>query len=80
MTDRLQTYKSPDITVTFDPTVCTHSGACVRGLPSVFDIRQKRWIRLEGASPDEIDAQVARCPSGALRAVRAADAPPDPAK
>jgi len=74
MTDRLQTYSTAGITVTFDPTVCTHSGTCVRGLPAVFDIRRQRWIRLEGATPDEIAGQVARCPSGALQVVPSATA------
>lgn len=71
MTKRLQTYDAPGITVTFDPNICTHSGKCVRGLPAVFDVKRKRWIQLEHASPDEIAAQVARCPSGALQVRRA---------
>lgn len=70
MIQKLQTYQSPDITVTFDPARCVHSAACIRGLPSVFDISQKRWIQLEKASPDAIVAQVAQCPSGALQATR----------
>ncbi|MCL4867246.1 MAG: (4Fe-4S)-binding protein, partial [Gemmatimonadales bacterium] len=50
MPRRLQVYETPEITVTFDPTVCTHSGACVRGLPAVFDVKRKRWVRPEAAS------------------------------
>jgi uncharacterized Fe-S cluster protein YjdI len=42
----------------------------VRGLPLVFDPKRHRWIRPELASPDEVIAQVARCPSGALQARR----------
>ena len=64
---RLQTYESDTIVVTFDPNLCTHSGQCVRGLPAVFDIRQKRWVRPENAPADAVAAQVARCPSGALQ-------------
>ncbi len=67
MTARLQTYESPEITVTFDPTRCTHSGRCVRGLPAVFDVSRTRWVDITAASADEIAAQVARCPSGALQ-------------
>jgi uncharacterized Fe-S cluster protein YjdI len=67
MTRRLQTYTTSAITVTFDPAVCTHGGDCLRGLPAVFDIKRKRWIRPELGSPEEVAAQVARCPSGALR-------------
>lgn len=70
MTARLQTYEAPGITVTFDPSVCIHAGKCVRGLPQVFDVKRKRWIAPEAATPDEVAAQVARCPSGALQAIR----------
>lgn len=73
MTKRLQTYEAPGITVTFDPNVCIHSAVCIRGLPTVFDVKQKRWIQLEHETPDAIAAQVARCPSGALQAVRTAE-------
>ena len=73
MSERKQTYEAPGVTVTFDPTLCTHSGNCVRGLPPVFDIRRKRWIRPEAAPADDVVAQVARCPSGALQATRTSD-------
>jgi uncharacterized Fe-S cluster protein YjdI len=67
MSKRVQRYDAPGITVTFDPNVCRHTGVCVRGLPLVFDVSRKRWIRPELASPDDVAAQVARCPSGALQ-------------
>jgi uncharacterized Fe-S cluster protein YjdI len=63
----LQTYEAPGITVTFDPNVCRHTAICLRGLPAVFDVKRKRWIRPEPASADEVAAQVERCPSGALQ-------------
>jgi uncharacterized Fe-S cluster protein YjdI len=67
MSKRLQVYETPDITVTFDPERCTHSGICLRGLPAVFDVRRKRWIRPELAGAADVAAQVRRCPSGALQ-------------
>lgn len=70
MSSRLQVYETPEITVTFDPSICIHSGNCVRGLPAVFDTSRRRWIRPEAASPDDVEAQVARCPSGALQCHR----------
>lgn len=75
MPRRLQTYAGDDITVTFDPEVCIHSGKCVRGLPSVFDVRKKRWIMVEGASAEMIAAQIERCPSGALQYTRGPHGP-----
>ena len=70
MPRRLQTYEAPGIVVTFDPNLCIHSGECVHGLPTVFDVRRKRWVRPELAAPDAVEAQVARCPSGALQCRR----------
>jgi uncharacterized Fe-S cluster protein YjdI len=64
---RLQVYEADAITVTFDPNLCIHSEACVRGLPEVFNPSQARWIRPDRAAPDRVAAAVARCPSGALR-------------
>jgi uncharacterized Fe-S cluster protein YjdI len=68
MSKPLQTYEAPGITVTFDPNICTHSAKCVRGLPAVFDVKRSRWVRPELATPEEVAAQVAKCPSGALQA------------
>jgi uncharacterized Fe-S cluster protein YjdI len=73
MTKPLQRYEVPGVTVTFDPTVCIHSGVCVRGLPAVFDVRRRTWVDAAAAPPDDVVAQVARCPSGALQAVRTAE-------
>lgn len=67
MSKRLQVYETLEITVTFDPNICTHSGNCVRGLPAVFDVTRKHWIRPELAPAADVAAQVARCPSGALQ-------------
>lgn len=70
MARALQVYETPAITVTFEPALCTHSARCVRGLPAVFDVRRRRWVAPEAASADEIHAQIARCPSGALKSYR----------
>ena len=64
---RIQVYESPEVTVTFDPNVCQHTGVCLRGLPAVFDIREKRWVRPELARAAEVIAQFGRCPSIALQ-------------
>jgi uncharacterized Fe-S cluster protein YjdI len=62
-----KSYVGGGVTVSFDPEVCEHSGNCVSGLPGVFDTERKPWIDPDGASADEVIAQVGRCPSGALR-------------
>ena len=70
MAKALQVYETPDITVTFEPAVCRHTGVCVRGLHEVFDVKCKRWIAPEAAAAEVIHAQVAKCPSGALKSYR----------
>jgi uncharacterized Fe-S cluster protein YjdI len=67
MPKRLQVYETDEISVSFDPNICIHSGVCVRGLPKVFDIKRKRWIRPELATAEQVAAQIERCPSGALQ-------------
>jgi uncharacterized Fe-S cluster protein YjdI len=62
----IQEYKSDAIIVRFDPRICVHSGVCVRGLRTVFDVSKRPWVNVEGADPDVIAEQIQRCPSGAL--------------
>ena len=59
-------YTNEVITVFFDPDVCIHAGACVRGLPAVFDVDEKPWINVNGAPLEQIIKQIKECPSGAL--------------
>lgn len=72
----IQTYTAPQVTVTFDPNICIHSGVCLATLPAVFDVRRKRWVRPGAAAGAEVAAAVARCPSGALRSVLASSGAP----
>jgi uncharacterized Fe-S cluster protein YjdI len=39
----------------------------VRGLPLVFDVKRKRWVRPELATAEEVAALIRKCPSGALQ-------------
>jgi uncharacterized Fe-S cluster protein YjdI/CDGSH-type Zn-finger protein len=81
---RNQEYSNEHITVRFDPNVCQHSAVCIKNLPTVFDIHQKRWINIDGDSVENILALVKQCPSGALTAVlsqpMAAEPEPEPAE
>ena len=59
-------YANDEITVYWDSSLCIHSGVCVRGLPNVFNPREKPWIDVDAASPEEIMNRIKHCPSGAL--------------
>jgi uncharacterized Fe-S cluster protein YjdI len=62
-------YSNEDLTVIWKPETCIHSTICWKkatGLPDVFQPATKPWIKLEGATSEEIKKQVDKCPSGAL--------------
>jgi len=55
------------INVTWDKSICTHAGICVKTLPAVFNIEHNRLV-IDPAAADEakIREVCAACPSGAL--------------
>ena len=59
-------YQGSEITVYFDAQRCRHSGECLRGLPEVFNGRQRPWIAPGTASAALAAEVIRRCPSGAL--------------
>ena len=69
-------YATDEIVVEWEPRLCYHSLNCVRSLPQVFDKEGRPWIKADAASADEVEATVARCPSGALRSRRIGAAAP----
>jgi uncharacterized Fe-S cluster protein YjdI len=66
MSDETREYTNGEVTVIWQPKKCVHSGICARGLRPVFDPKRRPWIDLSKAASEEIKAQVAECPSGAL--------------
>ncbi len=54
--------------VTYDPGICIHSANCVKTLPQVFKVENKKFVIDTDAAPEEkIRATVAACPSRALK-------------
>lgn len=68
-------YEGDGIVVTWEPRLCTHVAECLRRAPDVFDAWARPWVRLEGADADRVAEVVARCPTGALHALRTDGAP-----
>lgn len=55
------------INVTWDETICSHAGVCVKTLPAVFKIKEGRLdIDTSAADEEKIRETCAACPSGAL--------------
>ena len=59
-------YSNNEITIIWKPDLCQHSGVCVKTLPSVYQPRERPWIKPEHASTEELINQIKQCPSGAL--------------
>jgi uncharacterized Fe-S cluster protein YjdI len=79
--DRLgKAYTAPSITVFYDRARCRHYAECVRGLPQVFDVTRRPWIRADLADADTVAEVVRRCPTGALHYRLAAGDPEAPTR
>ena len=63
-------YRGAGLVVRFDAARCIQAGECVHGAPEVFDTKAKPWIQPEKGATERIIAVVAKCPSGALTAMR----------
>ena len=56
------------VQVDWDSKICSHSGNCVKTLPQVFKVENKRFVIDPSAATDEkVIAAVKACPSGALK-------------
>ena len=62
----IKTYKTENLTIIWKPNVCIHSTICFKGLPHVFNPREKPWIKSEKSNTEELMNQIKKCPSGAL--------------
>lgn len=60
-------FSNNDITVIYEPCICTNSGRCAKELSDVFRTSVIPWIDLDGATSQKIIEQVKKCPSGALK-------------
>jgi uncharacterized Fe-S cluster protein YjdI len=59
-------YSNGEITINWKPDKCIHAGECVKNLPDVYKPTEKPWVQINNASTEELKAQIAKCPSGAL--------------
>jgi uncharacterized Fe-S cluster protein YjdI len=54
--------------ITWDEKICIHSANCVKTLPSVFQVRDGKFVIVPTGAPEEqIRKTVNACPSGALK-------------
>ena len=62
----MKEYSNGEVTITWEPEKCIHSGVCVKGLGDVFQPKEKPWITPENSTTEKIISTVDKCPSGAL--------------
>lgn len=67
--DRLITYEGAEISVTYNPRLCSHAAECGKRAGHIFDSTAKPWVQLDNGTVDEVRAVVAACPSGAFALV-----------
>ncbi|MDY2587020.1 (4Fe-4S)-binding protein [Winogradskyella aquimaris] len=59
-------YSNGEVTVVWEAEKCIHSAMCVKGLPDVFQPKERPWIKINASTTDKIIETVKKCPSGAL--------------
>jgi uncharacterized Fe-S cluster protein YjdI len=67
MEKKPKSYEGAKAIVTYDANLCIHAAECVKGLPLVFVPGRKPWVLPDEASPEDLQATISRCPSGALQ-------------
>lgn len=66
MKDITKKYSNGEVTIVWQPSMCSHSTKCFKGLGEVFNPQRRPWITPEAATTEKIIEQVKQCPSGAL--------------
>ena len=64
--DAKKEYSNGEISVVWKPGLCIHAGECVKALPEVYNPNEKPWIKVENGTTEALQAQIKKCPSGAL--------------
>jgi len=47
-----RTYDKDDLTVFWDSSRCIHTGICLRSLHSVFNLKNRPWVNVDGADAE----------------------------
>lgn len=63
---KIKEYTNGETTIVWEAVKCIHSAICAKGLPQVFQPRERPWIKIDAAKTDAIIDTVKKCPSGAL--------------
>ena len=64
--NKTKEYSNGEVSVVWEAEKCIHSAICVKGLPNVFQPKERPWIKIDSSTTDKIIETVKKCPSGAL--------------
>ena len=65
--DVLLAYKGEELTVLYNPLLCSHAAECGRRASEAFNPAMKPWVQPDNVSAEKIEEVVGACPSGALQ-------------
>jgi len=68
--DKLITYRGEEVSVTYNPLLCSHAAECGRLASHIFNPEQKPWVQPDKGTVAEVEAVITACPSGALAMAR----------
>ena len=63
---KIKEYTNGELTIVWEPGICSHSEVCINCLPEVYNPYGKPWITIEKATTEQLKVQLDKCPSGAL--------------
>ena len=69
--DKLLSYEGAEVSVTYNPLLCSHAAECGRLASHIFNPSERPWVQPDNGTKAEVEAVVAACPSGALAIKRA---------
>ncbi len=64
--DKLLVYEGAEVTVTYNPRLCSHAAECGRIAEHIFNPKLRPWVQPDNGTVAEVEAVIAACPSGAL--------------
>ena len=64
--DRVITYEGSEVSVNFNPLLCSHAAECGRLASNIFNPANKPWVQPDLGTVEQVEAVVSACPSGAL--------------
>ncbi len=64
--DRLITYQGTDVSVTYNPMLCSHAAQCGKLAKHIFNPAMKPWVQPDNGTVEDVRDVIAACPSGAL--------------